>query len=106
MQKYQEIKNEKELSFEMLWSSIGGFVGMFIGYSMLQFLDNGLDWILSLNGPKKAEDKEDCIPLSEKLKRELWIRKKMKYREELSATSRFSVTSSPRPNYGYSMDQI
>ena len=106
MQKYQEIKNEKELSFEMLWSSIGGFVGMFIGYSMLQFLDNGLDWILSLNGPKKAEDKEDCIPLSEKLKRELWIRKKMKYREELSATSRFSVTSSPRPNNGYNMDQI
>ena len=106
MQKYQEIKNEKELSFEMLWSSIGGFVGMFIGYSMLQFLDNGLDWILSLNGPKKAEDKEDCIPLSEKLKRELWIRKKMKYREELSATSRFSVTSSPRPNYEYNMDKI
>ena len=33
---YQEIKNEKAFGFEMLWSSVGGFVGIFLGYSLMQ----------------------------------------------------------------------
>ena len=97
MQKYQEVKNEKEFSLEMLWSSIGGFVGMFIGYSMLQFLDTGLEWIMNCNKSKKS-DEEEFIPLSEKIKRELWIRKQMKYLGESSCSSRFSVATSPRPS--------
>ena len=78
MQKYQEIKNEKEFSLEMLWSGIGGFVGMFIGYSMLQLLDNGLNWIMSWNDSKKSEENES-MPLTEKVKKELWMRKQRKY---------------------------
>ena len=34
--KYQEIVNEREFSFETFWSSVGGFVGIFMGYSLLQ----------------------------------------------------------------------
>ena len=34
--KFQEIVNEKAFSFEMFWSSIGGFIGIFLGYSLLQ----------------------------------------------------------------------
>ena len=33
---YQEIVYEKGFGFEMLWSGIGGFVGIFLGYSMMQ----------------------------------------------------------------------
>lgn len=106
MQKYQEIKNEKEFSLEMLWSSIGGFVGMFIGYSMLQFLDNGLDWIMSLNDSKKSEEVEK-IPLTEKVKKELWIRKQKKHLEEtIGRASRFSNSATPRSNYQGSMTQF
>lgn len=99
MQTYQEIKNEKEFSFEMLWSSIGGFVGMFIGYSMLQLLDNGLEWITSFNQQNKSKDEENLIPLSEKLRRESRIKKTLKYVAESRTPSRFSVSSSPHPNY-------
>ena len=34
--KYQEIINEKEFSLETFWSSVVGFVGIFMGYSLLQ----------------------------------------------------------------------
>ena len=37
--KYQEIVNEREFSFETFWSSVGGFVGIFMGYSLLQIPD-------------------------------------------------------------------
>ena len=47
MEEYQEIKNEREFGLEMLFSSIGGFVGMFIGSGLLQVLDYGLDCALS-----------------------------------------------------------
>ena len=36
---YQEIENMKDFSFETFWSSVGGFVGIFLGYSMMQFPD-------------------------------------------------------------------
>ena len=33
---YQEIVNIQEFSFESFWSAVGGFLGMFLGYSLLQ----------------------------------------------------------------------
>ena len=36
---YQEIKNVRDFSFEIFWSSVGGFVGMCLGYSALQIPD-------------------------------------------------------------------
>ena len=34
--KYQEIQNVRDFNLETLWSSIGGFIGIFLGYSLLQ----------------------------------------------------------------------
>ena len=31
---YQEIINEREFGFESLWSTVGGFIGMFVGTSL------------------------------------------------------------------------
>ena len=42
---YQEIKNERAFGMDSLWSNIGGFAGMFIGYSLLNLLDDGFDFI-------------------------------------------------------------
>ena len=36
---YQEIENVKDFGVESCWSGIGGFVGIFLGYSLLQFPD-------------------------------------------------------------------
>ena len=36
---YQEIQNVRDFSFETFFSGIGGFVGIFLGYSMLQIPD-------------------------------------------------------------------
>ena len=36
---YQEIENVREFSFETFFAGIGGFVGIFLGYSMLQIPD-------------------------------------------------------------------
>ena len=33
---YQEIVNLMDFSFESLWSNAGGFIGMMLGYSVLQ----------------------------------------------------------------------
>ena len=33
---YQEIENVQDFSFEIFWSSVGGFVGICLGYSVLQ----------------------------------------------------------------------
>ena len=33
---YQEIVNLRDFGFEAFWSSIGGFMGMFLGYSCLR----------------------------------------------------------------------
>ena len=35
-QTYQETKNVKDFTFESFFSSLGGFIGIFLGYSMLQ----------------------------------------------------------------------
>ena len=36
---YQEIEYVEDFNFESFWSGIGGFVGIFLGYSMMQFPD-------------------------------------------------------------------
>ena len=36
---YQEIINVREFGFESFWSGVGGFVGMFMGSSLLQLPD-------------------------------------------------------------------
>ena len=33
---YQEIRNERDFNLEMFGSSVGGFIGMFLGYSLWQ----------------------------------------------------------------------
>ena len=42
---YQELKNEQDFDMEMLWSGIGGFLGIFAGYGLLQVLVGVLDGI-------------------------------------------------------------
>ena len=39
---YQEIANQKDFSGEALWSGIGGLVGIFLGYSIMQVPDTFL----------------------------------------------------------------
>ena len=36
---YQEFINAREFGFESFWAGVGGFVGMFLGYSFLQIPD-------------------------------------------------------------------
>ena len=46
---FQEIDNLRAFGLESCWSGIGGFVGMFVGYSILQlpeFLAYGWEWLL------------------------------------------------------------
>ena len=38
-QNYQEIVNIRDFEFESFWSSVGGFVGIFLGYSLLRVPD-------------------------------------------------------------------
>lgn len=54
---YQEIKNEKDFNFEMLWSNIGGFIGIFAGYGLLQVLLTALDFMACLEIFRTKEDK-------------------------------------------------
>ena len=34
---YQEIIHVQDFGFESFWSGVGGFVGIFLGYSLMQF---------------------------------------------------------------------
>ena len=36
---YQEIDNVQDFELDSFWSSVGGFVGIFLGYSLLHFPD-------------------------------------------------------------------
>ena len=56
MQKYQEIRNVRDFGMDSAWSSIGGYVGLFIGCSLLSLLDDGFDLLLSsFKGRAKAK---------------------------------------------------
>ena len=43
IKKYQEIRNEEDFGLGSLWSYIGGYVGIFVGYSLLNLLDDCFD---------------------------------------------------------------
>lgn len=48
-EKYQEITNTRAFGLKSLWSGIGGFLGIFVGYSLLQtpeLLQDGYTWLL------------------------------------------------------------
>ena len=36
---YQEIVNQRDFALADFWSSTGGFIGMFLGYSLMQLPD-------------------------------------------------------------------
>ena len=39
LHRYEETINRRDFGFEMFWASIGGFIGMFLGFSLLQIPD-------------------------------------------------------------------
>ena len=47
---YHEILNRREITFDIFWSTTGGFVGMFLGYSAMQlpeFIFGALKWSMN-----------------------------------------------------------
>ena len=46
MKTYQEIRNERDFGIESLWSYVGGYIGLFVGCSLLSSLDDGYDLLL------------------------------------------------------------
>ena len=54
---YQETENVQDFSFESFFSSLGGFIGIFLGYSMMQIpdlLDNITSYVKTLKSSKIA----------------------------------------------------
>ena len=48
---YLEVKNQREFGFESFWSTVGGFIGIFIGTSLIQvpnLIINAIAWLRSL----------------------------------------------------------
>ena len=50
---YEETINRRDFGFETFWSSIGGFTGIFLGFSLLQIPDLVVNFISKANKPKK-----------------------------------------------------
>ena len=55
---YQELRNVRDFDMEMLWSNIGGFIGIFAGYGLLQVLIGLLDFIAYFK-PSKSQQYKD-----------------------------------------------
>ena len=53
---YQELKNKRNFDIEMLWSGIGGFLGIFAGYGLLQVLLGALDCISNVSSSKTQQN--------------------------------------------------
>ena len=45
MQKYEEVRNVRDYGMESLFSYIGGYVGLFLGYCLLSLLDDLFKWL-------------------------------------------------------------
>ena len=48
---YKEITNTRDFGFESFWSSVGGFVGIFVGYSIMNLSDvvvGFITWLLKI----------------------------------------------------------
>ena len=53
--RYFETVNTRDFGFENLWSSFGGIVGIFLGYSVMnlfEMISNGLTWMCDKHGKK------------------------------------------------------
>ena len=53
--RYFETVNTRDFGFENLWSSLGGIVGIFLGYSVMnlfEMISNGLTWMYDKHGKK------------------------------------------------------
>ena len=46
---FQEIDNVRDFTLESCWSAIGGFVGIFVGYSLLQLPEVATKYFQWLN---------------------------------------------------------
>ena len=59
-QHYQEIDNVRDFDLNSFWSSVGGFVGIFLGYSLLRFpdvMEMILQWFQTKAGQTKKQRK-------------------------------------------------
>ena len=54
MDSYQEIRNYKEFGFFSLWSYIGGYLGLFLGYSFFSLLDDAYSLLEFFYGSKQV----------------------------------------------------
>ena len=52
--KYWEIRNTRDFGMASLWSSTGGFVGVFLGFSLFQFIEILLNRTFSLVNDKNS----------------------------------------------------
>ena len=71
---YQEIDNVQDFELDSFWSSVGGFVGIFLGYSLLHFPDV-LELMLLWIQEKTVKDK----------KQRKWSRKNKKRNRKITA---------------------
>ena len=55
---YQEVTNNRDFGFDSFWSSVGGFIGIFLGYSMLQIPEMLMKWIFRNNKIQKKAKKK------------------------------------------------
>ena len=63
-QNYQEIVNIKDFELESLWSSVGGFVGIFLGYSLLRvpdLMDTLFEWFQTKQRKNKKGRKQRTL---------------------------------------------
>ena len=54
--KYEEVQNLREYGMDSLWAEVGGYIGIFLGYSLLQVVDmllTFLKWMLKSFPRKK-----------------------------------------------------
>ena len=54
MDSYQEMRNYKEFDFFSLWSYIGGYLGLFLGYSFFSLLDDAYSLLEFFYGSKQV----------------------------------------------------
>ena len=53
--RYEVTTNRRDFGFEMVWSSIGGFTGIFLGFSLMQIPDLAVHLISKTNALSKNE---------------------------------------------------
>ena len=59
---YMEIKNGKDFGMDSLWSYTGGYIGLFLGYSLFSLLSDGFDGIMLLCRIKRSPNYTNSSP--------------------------------------------